>query len=187
MRRLLMDIFSNCTDHQAKHGKRDLLSIEESKACGCQYMHVCHASGMFLRSDGSKEQIKADLIVGCDGAFSAIRKQFLRRSRFNYSQTYIPHGYMELTMPPINGEVSPLYSFLLLVKVLRCCWCYAHSFQAPLWIFSCLFVLSYFHHHQFAMKPNYLHIWPRNTFMMIALPNLVSAFFCFFLFDFFFA
>lgn len=25
------------------------------------------------------------------------------------------------------------------------------------------------------MKPNYLHIWPRNTFMMIALPNLVSG------------
>lgn len=23
------------------------------------------------------------------------------------------------------------------------------------------------------MEPNYLHIWPRNTFMMIALPNMV--------------
>ncbi|XP_074502933.1 kynurenine 3-monooxygenase [Sebastes fasciatus] len=88
----------------------------------------------FDRSDGSSEQIKADLIVGCDGAFSAIRKQFLRLSRFNYSQTYIPHGYMELTMPPINGE--------------------------------------------FAMKPNYLHIWPRNTFMMIALPNMDKTFTC---------
>uniref|UniRef100_A0A8C4F9X2 Kynurenine 3-monooxygenase n=1 Tax=Dicentrarchus labrax TaxID=13489 RepID=A0A8C4F9X2_DICLA len=95
---------------------------------------ICHVAGMFLRSDGSEEHIKADLIVGCDGAFSAIRKQFLRRSRFNYSQTYIPHGYMELTMPPINGE--------------------------------------------FAMKPNYLHIWPRNTFMMIALPNLDKTFTC---------
>uniref|UniRef100_A0A8D3E108 Kynurenine 3-monooxygenase n=1 Tax=Scophthalmus maximus TaxID=52904 RepID=A0A8D3E108_SCOMX len=83
---------------------------------------------------GSEEQIKADLIVGCDGAFSAIRKQFLRRSRFNYSQTYIPHGYMELTIPPINGE--------------------------------------------FSMKPNYLHIWPRNTFMMIALPNTDKTFTC---------
>uniref|UniRef100_A0A672GNP5 Kynurenine 3-monooxygenase n=1 Tax=Salarias fasciatus TaxID=181472 RepID=A0A672GNP5_SALFA len=88
----------------------------------------------FARSDGSTEHIEADLIVGCDGAFSAIRKQFLRRSRFNYSQTYIPHGYMELTMPPIDGE--------------------------------------------FAMKPNYLHIWPRNTFMMIALPNLDKTFTC---------
>uniref|UniRef100_A0A8D0DH50 Kynurenine 3-monooxygenase n=1 Tax=Sander lucioperca TaxID=283035 RepID=A0A8D0DH50_SANLU len=95
---------------------------------------VTYVAAIFLRSDGSNEQIKADLIVGCDGAFSAIRKQFLRRSRFNYSQTYIPHGYMELTMPPINGE--------------------------------------------FAMKPNYLHIWPRNTFMMIALPNLDKTFTC---------
>uniref|UniRef100_A0A3B5K254 Kynurenine 3-monooxygenase n=1 Tax=Takifugu rubripes TaxID=31033 RepID=A0A3B5K254_TAKRU len=88
----------------------------------------------FARSDGSVQEIQADLIVGCDGAFSAIRKQFLRRSRFNYSQTYIPHGYMELTMPPVHGE--------------------------------------------FAMEPNYLHIWPRNTFMMIALPNLDKTFTC---------
>ena len=85
-------------------------------------MYVCHASGMFLRPDGSLEEIKADLIVGCDGAFSAIRKQFLRRSRFNYSQTYIPHGYMELTMPPMNGEVSSPYNPFLLVKMLRCCY-----------------------------------------------------------------
>ncbi|XP_017290560.1 kynurenine 3-monooxygenase [Kryptolebias marmoratus] len=88
----------------------------------------------FTRSDGSRTQVQADLIVGCDGAFSAVRKQFLRRSRFNYSQTYIPHGYMELTMPPRDGE--------------------------------------------FAMKPNFLHIWPRNTFMMIALPNLDKTFTC---------
>ncbi|CDQ58533.1 unnamed protein product [Oncorhynchus mykiss] len=87
-----------------------------------------------LRAEGAKEEIQADLIVGCDGAFSAIRKQFLRQSRFNYSQTYIPHGYLEITMPPINGE--------------------------------------------FAMKPDYLHIWPRNTFMMIALPNLDKTFNC---------
>uniref|UniRef100_A0A667ZSZ6 Kynurenine 3-monooxygenase n=1 Tax=Myripristis murdjan TaxID=586833 RepID=A0A667ZSZ6_9TELE len=86
----------------------------------------------FVRPDGAIEEFKADLIVGCDGAFSAIRKQFLRRSRFNYSQTYIPHGYLELTIPPRNGE--------------------------------------------FAMKPNYLHIWPRNTFMMIALPNMDRTF-----------
>ncbi|KAM4607104.1 kynurenine 3-monooxygenase [Polymixia lowei] len=88
----------------------------------------------FVRPDDTKEEIKADVIVGCDGAFSAIRKQFLRRSCFNYSQTYIPHGYLELTMPPVDGE--------------------------------------------FAMKPNFLHIWPRNTFMMIALPNLDKTFTC---------
>ncbi|XP_053088876.1 kynurenine 3-monooxygenase isoform X2 [Pangasianodon hypophthalmus] len=88
----------------------------------------------FLGPDDNEKEIQADLIVGCDGAFSATRKQFLRRSRFNYSQTYIPHGYLELTMPPKNGD--------------------------------------------FAMEPNFLHIWPRNTFMMIALPNMDKTFTC---------
>ncbi|CAG8802864.1 34711_t:CDS:2, partial [Racocetra persica] len=30
----------------------------------------------------------------------------------------------------------------------------------------------------FAMDPNHLHIWPRHTFMMIALPNLDKSFTC---------
>lgn len=54
-----------------------------------------------------------------------MRKQFLRRSRFNYSQTYIPHGYMELTMPPVNEEVSRVRqtdrqtdTFINLIRVL---------------------------------------------------------------------
>uniref|UniRef100_A0A8C9R7Y6 Kynurenine 3-monooxygenase n=1 Tax=Scleropages formosus TaxID=113540 RepID=A0A8C9R7Y6_SCLFO len=83
---------------------------------------------------GEEVQVNADFVVGCDGAFSVVRRQFLRQSRFNYSQTYIPHGYMELTMPPLDG--------------------------------------------QFALAPNFLHIWPRNTFMMIALPNLDKTFTC---------
>ncbi|EPZ30785.1 kynurenine 3-monooxygenase [Rozella allomycis CSF55] len=31
---------------------------------------------------------------------------------------------------------------------------------------------------QFAIKPNYLHIWPRNDFMIIALPNQDKSFTC---------
>lgn len=48
----------------------------------------------------------ADLVVGCDGAFSVVRKQFMKKPRFNYSHVYIPHGYKELTIVPKNGEVS---------------------------------------------------------------------------------
>ncbi|XP_012818334.1 kynurenine 3-monooxygenase isoform X1 [Xenopus tropicalis] len=88
----------------------------------------------FLNNMENIIEKKADLIVGCDGAFSVVRKQFMRKSRFNYSHVYIPHGYKELTIPPRKGE--------------------------------------------FAMEPNYLHIWPRNTFMMIALPNLDKSFTC---------
>nr|AAI06591.1 MGC131364 protein [Xenopus laevis] len=85
----------------------------------------------FQTNMGDVLEKQTDLIVGCDGAFSVVRKQFMRKSRFNYSHVYIPHGYKELTIPPRKGE--------------------------------------------FAMEPNYLHIWPRNTFMMIALPNLFSC------------
>lgn len=52
----------------------------------------------------------------------------LSKSGFDYSQTYIEHGYMELCIPPTNDG-------------------------------------------DFAMPVNYLHIWPRGKFMMIALPN----------------
>ncbi|XP_055609789.1 kynurenine 3-monooxygenase [Uranotaenia lowii] len=70
----------------------------------------------------------ADLIVGCDGAYSAVRKEIVKRPGYDFSQTYIEHGYLELCIPPTKtGE--------------------------------------------FAMPHNYLHIWPRGKFMMIALPN----------------
>ncbi|XP_043211081.1 kynurenine 3-monooxygenase-like isoform X1 [Amphibalanus amphitrite] len=83
---------------------------------------------MVFESNGREVQADADLILGCDGAYSAVRRQMMKAPRFNYSQTYIPHGYMELCIPPTATG-------------------------------------------QFAMEPNYLHIWPRGEFMMIALPN----------------
>ncbi|XP_005188842.1 kynurenine 3-monooxygenase [Musca domestica] len=78
------------------------------------------------------EEATADLIVGCDGAFSAVRQQMSKTLGFNFSQEYIEHGYLELCIPAKNDE--------------------------------------------FQMPPNYLHIWPRNEFMMIALPNQDKSF-----------
>lgn len=59
-----------------------------------------------FRSDQQPLEVAYDLIVGCDGAFSTVRKQFMRQTRFNYSHEYIPHGYMELSIPPKDGDVS---------------------------------------------------------------------------------
>ncbi|XP_001970577.3 kynurenine 3-monooxygenase [Drosophila erecta] len=75
---------------------------------------------------------QADLIVGCDGAFSSVRQHLVRLPGFNYSQEYIETGYLELSIPSKSGD--------------------------------------------FQMPANYLHIWPRNTFMMIALPNQDKSF-----------
>jgi len=80
-------------------------------------------------------EITADLIVGSDGAYSAVRKEMAKRPRFDFSQTYIPHGYKELRLDPTDDG-------------------------------------------QFRMEVNYLHIWPRNTYMMIALPNPDRSFTC---------
>jgi kynurenine 3-monooxygenase len=55
---------------------------------------------------------KADLIVGADGAFSTVRRHFMKQPMFNFSQTYIEHSYLELCMPPgQDGEVSFFMSF----------------------------------------------------------------------------
>ncbi|XP_017888715.1 kynurenine 3-monooxygenase [Ceratina calcarata] len=45
------------------------------------------------------EDVEADLIVGADGAYSVIRRTMAKRPLFNYSQTYIEHGYAELIVP----------------------------------------------------------------------------------------
>ncbi|XP_064601274.1 kynurenine 3-monooxygenase-like [Liolophura sinensis] len=101
----------------------------EHKLFGCDF-NVGQV--MFQKSDGDTVTNTVDLIVGNDGAFSAVRRQIMKTVRFDFQQTYIPHGYMELCIPPS--------------------------------------------HDQFAMEKNYLHIWPRNEFMMIALPNLDKSF-----------
>ena len=78
---------------------------------------------------------RADAIIGVDGAFSAVRGAMQRLNRFEYSQSYLPHGYKELTIPP-SAEGS------------------------------------------WQMEKNALHIWPRRSFMMIALPNPDGSFTC---------
>lgn len=84
---------------------------------------------------GGIKHVQSDLIIGADGAFSAVRGSLQISDRFDYSQHYIEHGYKELRIPPgPNGE--------------------------------------------FLMQKNALHIWPRESFMLIALPNPDATFTC---------
>lgn len=48
---------------------------------------------------GEERKVKSSVVIGCDGAASAIRSQMLRLSRFNFSQQYLDYGYKELTIP----------------------------------------------------------------------------------------
>ena len=79
------------------------------------------------------QHLPVDLIIGSDGAFSAVRLAMQFSDQFNFSQSYIEHGYKELHIPA--GA--------------------AGSFQ---------------------MEKNALHIWPRESYMLIALPNPDGSF-----------
>ncbi len=82
---------------------------------------------------GQHNIVEAKTILSVDGAFSAVRRALQKRERFDYSQSYLEHGYKELTIPPAPGG-------------------------------------------GFRMEKNALHIWPRKSFMMIALPNADGSF-----------
>ena len=74
-------------------------------------------------------QAKADIVLGADGAGSAMRGLLhaYAGEQFTEDVSFLDYGYKELTIPARDGE--------------------------------------------FALDPGALHIWPRGTSMMIALPN----------------
>lgn len=49
------------------------------------------------------ETVAADLLLGADGAFSALRTAYTHLDRVNASQMYIGQGYKELLIPPAEG------------------------------------------------------------------------------------
>lgn len=79
--------------------------------------------------------VVASMVVGADGAYSAVRAALQRREGFDYEQEYLSHGYKELTIPAGPDGA-------------------------------------------YRIEKHALHIWPRGTFMMIALPDLDGSFTC---------
>ncbi len=69
------------------------------------FEHVCEeydlSSGKlrFSLPEGGSVEMRPDLVLGTDGAFSAVRMSMMKRPGFDFSQTYLEHGYKELTIP----------------------------------------------------------------------------------------
>ncbi|WP_291725846.1 FAD-dependent oxidoreductase [Bernardetia sp.] len=102
----------------------------------CENIDIKDTEATFLNEEEqTKNRVKSDIVIGADGAFSAVRGELQKMPLFNYTQHYLPHGYKELTIPP-NEDGS----------------------------------------HKLA--PDALHIWPRRSFMLIALPNTDGSFTC---------
>lgn len=64
-------------------------------------------------SKGQKQQNKQetitttfDLCIGADGAYSRVRQDVMKKTRMNYSQEYIEHGYLELCIDAIEGSTE---------------------------------------------------------------------------------
>lgn len=57
--------------------------------------------GEVVCSNGKDQQTLAGFkaILGCDGAFSRLRQDVVRRGKFYFEQKYIEHGYVELCIP----------------------------------------------------------------------------------------
>jgi kynurenine 3-monooxygenase len=89
-----------------------------------------------LQTEDGQLAAHGDAVIGVDGAFSAVRNAMqLRIDNFEYDETYLAHGYKELTIPPGSDG-------------------------------------------SWRMEKHALHIWPRKSFMMIALPNPDGSFTC---------
>lgn len=89
---------------------------------------------MTFETPQGKVTATAPVVLGADGAGSAVRGQLLGHGLLRESLDFLDYGYKELTIPPLGGD--------------------------------------------FALDPEALHIWPRGTSMMIALPNPDRSFTC---------
>lgn len=121
----------------------NMVLIDEAERAGVDFHfnHRCinvdlNATELTLSNGAANTKTeKFGLIIGADGAFSAVRAAMQITDRFNYEQHYIEHGYKELHIPAsATGK--------------------------------------------FQLEKNALHIWPRESFMMIALPNPDMTFTC---------
>jgi len=92
------------------------------------------AGRMVFATPSGKVSVEADVVLGADGAGSAVREQLLAEGIVAEDVDFLDYGYKELSIPAVQGE--------------------------------------------FALDPGALHIWPRGTSMMIALPNPDRSFTC---------
>lgn len=55
-------------------------------------------------TSNTQRTIQTRLVIGADGAFSAVRSSMMRLMRVDFSQHFVEHGYKELTMPPVQKD-----------------------------------------------------------------------------------
>jgi len=96
--------------YSISRGKTNAVMMDMAEKLGDATIHYNHDCNKVDLKEGivtltntltNKElSVKADLVFGVDGAFSAVRyNSFQKLNRFNYSQNYIADGYREILLP----------------------------------------------------------------------------------------
>ena len=81
-------------------GETENVSLSFSKRCTGVDLNAPSAS--FYDEVSHEETTEyADVILGTDGASSAVRKSMMNTRHFDYSQNWLSHGYKELHIPPL--------------------------------------------------------------------------------------
>ena len=70
----------------------------------CTGINLDEAKIHFLNKQKEKVTVHSDVVLGTDGAYSAVRESMQKSGRFNYSQEYISAGYKELCIPTGKTE-----------------------------------------------------------------------------------
>lgn len=65
----------------------------------CVDVDIDNGVAHFEDEDGNLVISKADRNIGTDGAYSAVREKMQHSGRFDFSQSYLRHGYKELEIP----------------------------------------------------------------------------------------
>jgi kynurenine 3-monooxygenase len=101
-------------------------------------------------SDESEHSYHADIVIGADGAGSALRAAMAARLDLGERFEPLGHGYKELEIPALADFPAG---------------------QLPAHLADALG-----RGERYAIEPNALHIWPRGNYMCIALPNAEGSF-----------
>jgi kynurenine 3-monooxygenase len=122
-------------------GRLNLSLLDAAEAAGVRLHFDARLTGIdwddgaLLLSDpeGREYRHPAGLILGCDGAGSAVRAAMATQADLGERFEPLGHGYKEVTISPAPGG-------------------------------------------GFKLERNALHIWPRDAYMLIALPNIDGSF-----------
>ncbi|HET8553504.1 MAG TPA: NAD(P)/FAD-dependent oxidoreductase [Rhodanobacteraceae bacterium] len=109
-----------------------------------------HHALTFADADGTQHTAEAGVVIGADGAGSALRAAMNRHAPLGERVEPLDHGYKELEIPPLAQ--LPDHALTPELRARR---------DAG---------------ERFAIAPDALHIWPRGNCMCIALPNAEGSF-----------